>query len=712
MNKLLFIIICLRFSAAFGQQHIDSVFKLDSLPSRVTSQWKFHAGDNTAWTDTSFNDKDWQQLDATQLQRFLPQVSSAQIGWFRLTINVAPALRGKTVALIVNQQGAAEIYFNGTLIRAMGRVSVDYATEQTRHSRGEPITIQLGNAPLQYLAIRYSFNKSNSVIGYGSPVLSASFNDADNAWDKFFLVIDFYTTRSWVSGCFMLLGILQLAIYFFNRERKINLYLSVFAFLQLFTLMDGLFVPMLPSANWIAALQWVFNISAPAELVFLLAMTYLFFGFRYNWWLYTMAALCLPVIIVQFIGNNSRDESVLAIYNVINYLIIISVSVKALRQKKDGALLFLAGICVTLTFFILFTTNGLGTNQSFLMESFEVAFAFLTPAIVLAILLAGEFSRNVVSLRQKLTEVERLSAITLSQELEKQDILARQNEVLEQKVTERTIELNQSLTELKAAQSQLIQSAKMASLGELTAGIAHEIQNPLNFVNNFSDVNQEMLEELKAESTKPGDKRDIELETGLINDLIENEQKINHHGKRADAIVKSMLQHSRTTSDQKEPTDLNALADEYLRLAWHGAREKDKEFNAALVTDFATGLPKVNVIPQEIGRVLLNVINNAFYAIQQKEKAVGAGYRPVIELRTMSQNNAVIISVKDNGNGISDAIKDKIMQPFFTTKPTGEGTGLGLSLSYDIVVKGHGGRIDFTTMEGDGAEFVVSLPRS
>ncbi|MDO3643624.1 ATP-binding protein [Mucilaginibacter sp. L3T2-6] len=710
MNKLLLVIILFHFSTVFGQLPPDTGFKLDRLPARATNQWRFHMGDNAAWVDTAFNDKGWQRLDPTQLRHFLPQVNNEQIGWFRLKIQVSPTLRGKTVALIVNQHGAAEIYFNGTLIRTMGRVSADYTVEQTRRSRDEPLTVRLSNAPLQYLAIRYSFNKSNFIIGYGDPVIAASFEEVDSAWERFFLVVDFYTTRSWVSGCFMLLGILQLAIYFFNRERKINLYLSVFAFLQLFTLMDGLLVPILPTANWITVIQWAFNLSAPAELVFLLAMTYLFFGFRYNWLLYAMAALCLPVIIVQFIGDNARDEVVLAIYNVINYLIIIGLSVKAVRQKKDGARLFLAGICVALIFFILFTTNGLGIHQSFLMESFEVALAFLTPAIMLAILLAGEFSRNLISLRQKLTEVERLSARSLKQEQEKQDLLARQNEILEQKVTERTVELNQSLTELKAAQSQLIQSAKMASLGELTAGIAHEIQNPLNFVNNFSDVNQEMLEELKAESTKPKDKRDEQLEAELINDLIGNEQKINHHGKRADAIVKSMLQHSRMASGQKEPTDLNALADEYLRLAYHSLREKDKNFDPVLVTDFAAELPKANVIPQNIGRVLLNVLNNAFFAIQQKAKTTGADYIPTIELRTTLQSGFVMISVKDNGDGIPDAIRDKVMQPFFTAKPTGEGTGLGLSLSYDIVVNGHGGNIEFTTKEGEGAEFVISLP--
>jgi signal transduction histidine kinase len=267
-----------------------------------------------------------------------------------------------------------------------------------------------------------------------------------------------------------------------------------------------------------------------------------------------------------------------------------------------------------------------------------------------------------------------------------------------------------ALEDLQSTQTQLIQREKMASLGELTAGIAHEIQNPLNFVNNFSDVNQEMLEELKAESEKPKAERDEVLEKELINDLIDNEQKINHHGKRADSIVKGMLQHSRASSGQKEPTDLNALADEYLRLAYHGLRAKDKDFNADLVTNFDDKLPKVNVIPQDIGRVLLNIINNAFYATQQKAKTAGTGYKPAIEISTAQQNGSVMLAVKDNGDGIPESIKDKIMQPFFTTKPTGEGTGLGLSLSYDIVVKGHGGKIDLKSNEGEGSEFTVMLP--
>jgi len=263
-----------------------------------------------------------------------------------------------------------------------------------------------------------------------------------------------------------------------------------------------------------------------------------------------------------------------------------------------------------------------------------------------------------------------------------------------------------TLTELKAAQTQLIQSAKMASLGELTAGIAHEIQNPLNFVNNFSEVNREMIDELKSE-LKGGN---VNEAIAIADNIGQNEEKIIHHGKRADAIVKGMLQHSQSRSGSKELTNINAVADEYLRLAYHGLRAKDKSFNAEMITHFDPDLPKIKVIGQDIGRVLLNLFNNAFYAVNQKQKTASSDLKPEVSVTTFTENGQIIIKVKDNGIGIPDAIKEKIMQPFFTTKPTGEGTGLGLSLTYDMVVKGHGGKIEVTTKEGDFTEVIVTLP--
>ena len=267
--------------------------------------------------------------------------------------------------------------------------------------------------------------------------------------------------------------------------------------------------------------------------------------------------------------------------------------------------------------------------------------------------------------------------------------------------------LQTALNELQLTQKQLIQSEKMASLGELTAGIAHEIQNPLNFVNNFSEVSIELLEEL-VEETKNGNNDEV---MAIAGDLSQNLAKITHHGKRADGIVKGMLEHSRASNGQKEPTNINLLADEYFKLSYHGLRAKDKSFNAELITSFDEKLPLANVIPQDIGRVLLNLFNNAFYAVNQKKKTAGPGYRPTVEVTTfVPPSGGLGVAVKDNGTGIPDHIKDKIMQPFFTTKPTGEGTGLGLSLSYDAVVKGHNGKIVINTGEGQFTEFIIYLP--
>ena len=296
---------------------------------------------------------------------------------------------------------------------------------------------------------------------------------------------------------------------------------------------------------------------------------------------------------------------------------------------------------------------------------------------------------------------------------EEYNFVTQQNLVLDKLVAERTAELTaqknelqQTLDLLQTTQQQLVQSEKLASLGELTAGIAHEIQNPLNFVNNFSEVSMELVDEMEEELAK-GDK---EGALAIAADIKQNLGKIIHHGKRADGIVKGMLQHSRASTGIKEPVNVNTLADEYLRLAYHGLRAKDKSFNAEMATHFDDKMPMANMIPQDIGRVLLNLFTNAFYAVQQKQKAGAPEYKPLVEVSTSTSKGFIFIKVKDNGTGIPDDIKDKILQPFFTTKPTGEGTGLGLSLSYDIVVKGHGGSIDLKSKEGEGSEFIVNLP--
>ena len=335
-------------------------------------------------------------------------------------------------------------------------------------------------------------------------------------------------------------------------------------------------------------------------------------------------------------------------------------------------------------------------NEISKLNSSDVVFFFFTGIIIIG-LVFGFIVHFVLSYRQKKKDFDLLE--------EQKAEIDSQKKVLEK-----------TLDELKSTQNQLIQSAKMASLGELTAGIAHEIQNPLNFVNNFSEVNSELITELQNE-IKLGNATSA---LSLSNDIQENQQKINHHGKRADAIVKGMLQHSRTSTGQRELTDINALANEYLRLSYFGFRARDKSFNAEIKTSFDENIGKRDIVPQDIGRVLLNLYNNAFYAVWEKNKAPrfteeGVSYKPCVTVSTRlvvsppGGFRGTEIRITDNGNGISQKVLDKIFQPFYTTKPTGQGTGLGLSLSYDII-HSHGGELSVETKEGEYAEFIIRLP--
>ena len=306
----------------------------------------------------------------------------------------------------------------------------------------------------------------------------------------------------------------------------------------------------------------------------------------------------------------------------------------------------------------------------------SVAAAWLV--IFLSWILFQRYDEQKQALARQALDRERMAK---EKEIERNQLIAQKNEELETEVTKRTLELTQSLDHLQATQKQLIQSEKMASLGELTAGIAHEIQNPLNFVNNFSEVNEELIAELKATLHSGNPMEALQI----INDIQLNEEKINHHGKRADAIVKGMLQHSRTNTGQTESTDINALADEYLRLSFYGLRAKDprdsanKSFQSGMETHFDESLGQINVIPQEIGRVFLNLFNNAFYSVAQKQ-LTNPNYRGSVKVTTKKLDGNAVITIRDNGIGISSLIIDKIFQPFFTTKPTGQGTGLGLSM--------------------------------
>jgi two-component system NtrC family sensor kinase len=350
---------------------------------------------------------------------------------------------------------------------------------------------------------------------------------------------------------------------------------------------------------------------------------------------------------------------------------------------------------------------------------FNIAFPIAITWMIAMLIRSRKQQKALDKERKKTQEEEVRSKFIATQKAELEILVAKRTVEL----TNQKNELEQALTELRSTQTQLIHSEKMASLGELTAGIAHEIQNPLNFVNNFSEVNAELIDEMRNE-LNAGNSNEAVL---ISENIKENQQKITHHGKRADAIVKGMLQHSRKSTGLKEPTDINELADEYLRLSYHGLRAKDKTFNATMKTDFDHNIEKINIIPQDVGRVFLNLFTNAFYAVTEKSKSISPtppgktgqdpgekenpqkDYEPTVWVSTKKIQDKVEIKVKDNGNGIPQKVLDKIFQPFFTTKPTGQGTGLGLSISYDIIIS-HGGEMKVETKEGEYAEFIIILP--
>ena len=348
--------------------------------------------------------------------------------------------------------------------------------------------------------------------------------------------------------------------------------------------------------------------------------------------------------------------------------------------------------------------SGLIGSRSFrkVDEYLDYADPFVFVWMIAMFIIYSRQQKTIDKERKKRQEEEKLYQITAAQKAQLEVMVAERTSEL----TTQKEELQHALSDLKNTQTQLIQSEKMASLGELTAGIAHEIQNPLNFVNNFAEVNVELIDELTTAFGK-GNKEEVLV---IASDIRQNLEKITHHGKRADAIVKGMLQHSKTNSGQKEPTDINQLADEYLGLSFHGLRAKDKNFNAALKKHYDPTLKPVKLIPQDIGRVFLNIYNNAFYAVSEKKKLHIAGYEPMVTITTKKLPGKVEIKIRDNGLGIPDKVLDKIFQPFFTTKPTGQGTGLGLSLSFDIITKGHGGTMTVDTKEGEYTEFVLQIP--
>ena len=705
---------------------VVTVFSLDRKSANtgiyLDKGWKFHAGDNRSWASRDHDDNAWQSIDPTRdIHQLLPVINSTS-GWLRLKIPANTLSANTSYAIVIQQSIGAEYYLDGQLIYKFGTINEESKNVKANDPLSEPVVFPATANFDQTLAVRFAVQpgtRYSTIFETTNPLLSIHIVPTNEAIKNYkSLSGKLHGFEFFLIGISALFFILHLSLFILYPEQKANLYFAIGGFCSIvaYTLRLSLFLYnhsvdakfymanvgfiFITLSNLLILLSLQKNLGRKADLVLksLIGLTILSFFinafvYEYGW--------RLGGVVVQL----------LIMFNVAR------IAFRSWQEKKRGAWIIVAGSFSTLVFFAIFAAQGSFSGASFTQDlsiARLLAYIFFTLSIVVttSIFLAMDFAFTNRVLRQKITEMQKLAEKNLLQEKEKQEILSSMNEKLEIKVKQRTEELQQSLSDLRLTQAQLVHREKMASLGELTAGIAHEIQNPLNFVNNFSDVNRELIEELKSEKSKVKNERDDDLENQLWSDIEQNLEKIHHHGKRADAIVKGMLQHSRSSAGQKEPIDINSLADEYLRLAYHGLRAKDKTFNAIARTDFDNSIEMVNVVPQEIGRVIFNLINNAFYAVSEKQKNDLNGYEPAVTVSTNKIRDKIEIKVQDNGNGIPQKVLDKIFQPFFTTKPTGQGTGLGLSLAYDIITKGHGGELKVETKEGEGSAFIITIPNS
>ncbi len=710
MKKLIFTLF-LALICSFISAQKQEVFKIDSLPKQgvlLKEGWKWQAGDNPNFAKADFDDSKWEGIDPTRDIYYLPQVRKSTVGWLRIHLDIDSALLNKALAFQIKQTAASEVFLNGKRLKSYGVVSNQAEQVKAFDPAQEPSGL-LFNQTNQVIAIRFSVQERLPYFAYNNPFVFFRFRIREvQDTDRFNQNRLFLQYMNLIyGGLFLLLGLIHLGFFISFPKKKANLYFSLFAlsasvanFLYFYTLRNndiGINV-------YAAIIEYIFLCSF-FGLFLLLSIHNLFPKPKglYFWFLVIYSLFGFVIGIYSFKWGFRLGFIVpLFLCNIASFRIALS----AYLQGKRAANLLVFGIGGHIVLYLGFILMMLGIlpyspigNDFLLMDLFYHS-SMVVISLSFSIYLAREFAFTSKDLEKKLEEVQQLSA-------ENQQILATQNETLERQVEERT-------AELKASQNQLIQSEKLASLGELTAGIAHEIQNPLNFVNNFSEVSAELVQEIKEERQKPKENQDESLVDEIFNDISQNLEKITLHGKRASSIVKGMLEHSRTSTGVKEPTDINALADEYMRLSYHGIKAKDSNFNSDYQTDLDENLPKIEVIPQDIGRVLLNLINNAFWAVNERCKKGEAGYEPKVIVKTSSLSSGegrgeVCVEIIDNGTGMSETTKAKIFQPFFTTKPTGQGTGLGLSLAYDIVTKGHGGALEVESVEGGGTTFVVKL---
>ncbi|CAG2532882.1 His Kinase A (phospho-acceptor) domain-containing protein [Maribacter dokdonensis] len=676
----------------FTKADVDPLFGL-TLKNR--EGWIFKSGNEKDSSPINIDLAGWERLSPSQITNDMADSSGKFEGWFRLRFAIDSAIAKLPLYLDKEDHSAEDIYLNGKLFRQFGEKGKDRDSFKEHIQDFEIRTpIFLEPDTVHTLAIHYVDYSTYGNIFKVAPVGSTRI--VSNAYFEYMSLLSFKALFDLISS--FIFSILFWLLYILIRKEKELFIIALFCTVMLLNTIasafyggDSLFFT-LPS-NIMIPLNYVRNILFIAFPVLCLLFGYrMLYGKLQKW-------LILFCLIAPLIMYFSFQFSLITIIGIAIFLLIFALKS---RKKKMSVRV------VMFSLFLSFTITFLGLMLRWFSSGDHLSLRLISvnsDLIGKGILYLGMLAFVAYRMREKNEDMRQNAMELVKVEAEKSALITSQNEKLELKVKERTSALNQSLEELKATQSQLIQSEKMASLGELTAGIAHEIQNPLNFVNNFSEVSNELVDEMNEEL----DKGDLEEVKAISLDIKQNLEKINHHGKRADNIVKGMLQHSRSNSGTKEPTDINALADEYLRLAYHGLRAKDKSFNAELSTNFDESIGKVNIVPQDMGRVILNLITNAFYAVNEKKQR-DVSFKPIVTVSSKKSDEHITISVSDNGNGIPEKVKEKIFQPFFTTKPTGQGTGLGLSMSYDIITKGHSGELLVTTQQGEGTTFKIIFP--
>ncbi len=685
----------------------DNYFQV--IPLTAKDGWIFKEGNDTSWANKDISTEDWKKFNPPQLNIKNADKNGKAEGWFRIRFRLDSSFQNMPVGIQMGRWAAADVYIDGHHIVSAGNTGLNGKPYKEHSIYIEPPTaVELVPGVDHVLALHIvdyrSPLKSSMLktelqnIGYGN-VIELTGPESQLKDIHHFKRFSVYWTL-WVSVC-SVLAIVFWFLYFQNRSEKNLLLVSIaITSFSIAMLMDATLniKTELTFISW-AGMFYIKNIFY--GLAQATGILFLAHAFRRK----VSLPLKLLLIVVAFAGVISdfyfNGELQLAI-GILFLLICFYFIISSWKNLSGAQWALVVGILSTCIWNVL-----LGYNTVKYRPAFPFPFVFLYMTGTFLSFPLSQLVYVVMRFKEILTDVRKNANQVIQLTEEKKDQALKQQKVLEEEVAKQTIELRTAFENLKSTQSQLIHSEKMASLGELTAGIAHEIQNPLNFVNNFSDVNAELVDEANLEM----DKGNTDEVKSILNVIKDNEQKINHHGKRADAIVKGMLQHSRTSSGVREPTDINALADEYLRLAYHGLRAKDKSFNATMNTNFDDSIGNINIVPQDIGRVILNLINNAFYAVDLKKRQNLNGYEPTVSVTTRKNNGKIEIKVSDNGNGIPQKVLDKIFQPFFTTKPTGQGTGLGLSLSYDII-KAHAGEIKVKTNENEGTEFSIQLPFS